>query len=225
MELTKEQILQIDNYISACGIKYYDVRMEIVDHFANLLEQKLENNPDLNFKKEIEDIHKKFSDSGFSRLLKEKTKSVINRFYKQSLSHLITFFKLPKIIISICLFFILNTILNYANDKELFFDIISIGLSICFVIHFTIILCKNSKQKNKFLVLERLGHYNIILLNIYHLFSFWTNYRDLESFLNTTYNSIQLAVFVVILLFFWSAESVFYQNKKLVKEQYPNILV
>jgi hypothetical protein len=56
MELTKEQLLQIDNYIYSCGIKFYDVRTEIVDHFANILEQKLDKNPDLNFKKEIENI-------------------------------------------------------------------------------------------------------------------------------------------------------------------------
>ena len=56
MELTKEQLLQIDNYIFVCGIEYYDVRTEIVDHFANILEQKLDENPSLNFKKEIQTI-------------------------------------------------------------------------------------------------------------------------------------------------------------------------
>lgn len=50
MELTKEQLLQIDNYIFSCGIKFYDLRAEIVDHFANVLEQSLEENPTLNFK-------------------------------------------------------------------------------------------------------------------------------------------------------------------------------
>ena len=41
-------ILQIDNYIFSCGIKYYDVRSEIIDHFANILEEKLDENPNLN---------------------------------------------------------------------------------------------------------------------------------------------------------------------------------
>ena len=100
MELTKKQLLQIDNYVFVCGIKYYDVRAEIVDHFANILEQKLDENPDLDFKNEIELIHKNFSDSGFSKLLKQKTQSVTNKFIKESLQHLISFFKLPKIIIT-----------------------------------------------------------------------------------------------------------------------------
>ena len=85
MELSKEQLLQIDNYIFVCGVKYHDVRAEIVDHFANILEQKLDENPDLNFKKEIENSHRNFSGRGFSKLLEEKKKSVTRMFYKQSL--------------------------------------------------------------------------------------------------------------------------------------------
>ena len=105
MELSKEQLLQIDNYIFSCGIKFYDVRAEIVDHFANILEEKLAKNPTLDFKKEIINIHRNFSNAGFKKLLKEKQKSVSKKFYKQSLKHLSTFFKLPKIIITIALFY------------------------------------------------------------------------------------------------------------------------
>ncbi len=107
MEITKEQLLQIDNYIYVCGIQFYDVRTEIVDHFATILEQKLDKNPDLDFKQEIINIHKNFSDSGFQNLLKEKTRSVTKKFYKQSLQHLLTFFKFPKIILIAFLFLIL----------------------------------------------------------------------------------------------------------------------
>jgi len=46
MEITIEQLSQIDNYIFVCGIEYYDVRTEIVDHFATILEQKLDKNPE-----------------------------------------------------------------------------------------------------------------------------------------------------------------------------------
>ncbi|WP_226789149.1 hypothetical protein [Polaribacter reichenbachii] len=121
MELTKEQLLQIDNYIFSCGIKYYDVRTEIIDHFANILEEKLAKNSDLNFKEEIINIHRNFSNRGFNKLLEEKTKSVNKKFYKNSLKHLISFFNLPKIIITISLFYVLFLIMNLFEDKENFF--------------------------------------------------------------------------------------------------------
>ncbi|WNW01297.1 hypothetical protein RRF68_09855 [Tenacibaculum sp. HL-MS23] len=37
MELTNLQIQEIDNYITVCGIKYYDVKTEIIDHFASII--------------------------------------------------------------------------------------------------------------------------------------------------------------------------------------------
>ncbi|WP_299666968.1 hypothetical protein [uncultured Polaribacter sp.] len=123
IELTKEQLLQIDNYMYVCGIQYYDVRTEIVDHFANILEQKLAKNPDLNFKREIENIHRNFSDRGFSKLLKEKTKSVQKKFYKASFKHFITFFKLPKIKISVGLFYGLYVLMNWFVVKDDFFGL------------------------------------------------------------------------------------------------------
>ncbi len=121
MDLSKEQLLQIDNYIFVCGIQFCDVRTEVVDHFANILEQKLEENPALNFKHEIINIHKNFSDNSFKKLLEEKTKSVTKKFYKQSFKHFITFFKLPKIIISVALFYGLYLLMNKFEDKEFFF--------------------------------------------------------------------------------------------------------
>ena len=225
MELTKQQLLQIDNYIYVCGIKYYDVRTEIVDHFANILEQKLDKNPNLNLKKEIVNIHRNFSGRGFSKLLKQKTKSVTKKFYKQSLKHLITFFTLPKILITVVLFFVLLQVMNLFENKEHFF-MLTVGFGYLLVTLIFIKIYFNKKQKKEyFLTLDK----NISFLQTFNfgviLFSTFTQFRLSGSFLNTTHNNIQLVVFVLFILFYWSAQHVYYQNKKLVKEQYPNILV
>ncbi|UAM97663.1 hypothetical protein K8354_15370 [Polaribacter litorisediminis] len=225
MELTKEQLLQIHNYIYVCGIKHYDVRTEIVDHFANILEPKLDENPDLHFKKEIENIHRNFSDRGFSKLLEEKTKSVTKKFYKQSLHHLTTFFKLPKIIITVGLFFVLFQIMSLFKDTKTFFDVLITILIFSYLLNISVIFYRKKNKKESFLVLDKSNHFNVVALNLYQLFHLGNSFRSKESFLNADYNNIQLAIFVMILLFFWSGEYVYYQNKKLVKEQYPNIIV
>lgn len=223
MKLSKEQILQIDNYIYVSGIKYYDVRMEIVDHFANILEKKLDENPNLNFKREIESIHKNFSDSGFSKLLKEKTKLVTKKFFKQSLNHFITFFKLPKIIVSVLLFFCLKYLMGFFEDINNFFLIllvISVVLSISIVIK---PFWKDSRIE-KFLTLDLTIHF----FQIFHFFvvilqSF--NSRSLESLNNKTHNYLLIISYVLLFIFYWSGMHVNQKNKKLVKEQYPNVLV
>jgi len=225
MELTKEQLLEIDNYIFSCGIKYYDVRTEILDHFANILEEKLNENSKLDFKKEIINIHRNFSDRDFSKLLKEKTKSVHKKFYKQSFKHLITFFKLPKIIVTGVLFYVLFLLMNFFEDKENFFFVMN-GLNILLVVRIFYQSWKTKKQQNqRFLVLNKTNNFLQMINFIFICFNSITNFRSEESFLNPTHNNIQLGVFVLFFLFYWSGEFVFHQNKKLVKKHYSNVIV
>tara|TARA_R110001606_G_scaffold100748_1_gene221385 strand:- start:104 stop:760 length:657 start_codon:yes stop_codon:yes gene_type:complete len=218
MELTKEQILQIDTYVVVCGIKYYDVRAEIVDHFANILEQKLDDNPNLDFKKEIENIHKSFSDKGFSRLLEEKTKSVTKNFYKDSLKHLISFFKLPKIIITVFLFFLLLQIQSFFNEAQNFFKCLYyFSIILMFVIIFKASI---RSKKEKFLSLSMtLGFYNVYYVFVICLQTGFG--RSAESIANSTHNTIYIASYTLLFLFFWSGEYVYQQNKKTVNQQYP----
>lgn len=44
MKLTKEQIQYIDDYLLRSGVTYWDVRMEILDHFILAIEEKMELN-------------------------------------------------------------------------------------------------------------------------------------------------------------------------------------
>ena len=224
MELTKEQLLQIDNYIFSCGIKFIDIRAEIVDHFANILEQKLEENPTLNFKQETINIHKNFSENGFKKLLKEKTKSVQKRFYKASLKHLITFFRFPKIIVFGGFFYFLILIMNLVEDKEVFFSILSF---ILLFLGFRLLFNVNMRNSNKqtFLVLNMtLNFFNSFYLLVM-IFNFSASHRIIGSFFNFTDNYIYLGIFTLLILFYWSGEYVYYQNKKEVIKQYPNLVV
>ncbi len=224
MELTKEQILQIDNYLKICGIKFYDVKAEIVDHFANILEQKLDKNPNLDFKKEIENIHKDFSDHGFQKLLEEKTKAVKKRFYKQSFKYLITFFKLPKIILTFIVFFALYSVMNFLDDKEIFFAILSfilifLGLRLLFNVNM------RDTKKETFLSLNTTMDFFNAFYFCVMIFNFFTRNRSDESYLSTTNNNLELGVFMLLILFYWSGEDVYYQTKKTVKKQYPNVII
>jgi hypothetical protein len=224
MELTKEQLLQIDNYISFYGIKFYDVKAEIVDHFASVLEQKLDKNSDLDFKQEIKNIHSNFSDKDFHKLLKEKTNAVKKQFYKQSLQHLVSFFKLPKIISTFVLIAVLFFAMNSIVDKDTFFGVLSF---ILIFLGFRLLFNVNMRdsQKESFLVLNMtMPFFNVFYLLVM-IFNFFTRSRTDQSFLSATFNAIELIVFILLLLFYWSGEYVYYQNKKMIKEQYPTVIV
>ncbi|WP_170063268.1 hypothetical protein [Polaribacter porphyrae] len=47
MEITKEQIQQVENYLDKKGLHYVDVRLEILDHI--ILDIEAEMNQETNF--------------------------------------------------------------------------------------------------------------------------------------------------------------------------------
>ena len=225
MKLTKEQILEIENYINACGIKWYDVKMELVDHFATSLENKLEGNPDLDFKQTIVNEHKNFSDRGFKKLLNTKTKAVEKQFYKQVFTHLKSFFNLPKIFISASVFYALVLIMNQFSNKENFFMGLTFIVFAIVVISLVRIVIEKKSKKVPFLILNNTTLFLQLSNGLMIVFSNITNFRTEDSFNNSTYNYIQLAIFVLLMLFYWCAEYVFFMNKKYVKTNYPEIAI
>lgn len=225
MELTKEQIQEIDTYVSSCGVKYYDVKAEIVDHFATVLELQLEESPKLNFKQEIINVHRKFSDRGFYNLLERKTKAVHKKFYRSSLKHLLSFFKLPKVIVSIALFLGLKEVMKLFTDKEDFFQLLSgIGILIVFAIYIKE-FSRRRKQKESFLALQKNDSFLQVINMMSVLFNSSITFRSNSGFENELYNSIHIGVFILFMLFYFSGEYVFRQNKKMILEQYPNVIV
>ena len=222
MELTKEQLLYLHNYIHVSGIKYYDVRTELVDHFANILEGRLEENPTLDFKKEVEIIHINFSDRGFNKLLKQKTKSVTIKFFKQSLHHLLSFFKIPKVLIMALLFIVLyKAQFLFSNIENFFLSLFLFSVLLMIVSAYRAM--KRKKQEHFLSLSLTLG-----FMQVYHILVMMLQFsysRSLESLANTKHNTIFIGCFTLLFLFFWSGEYVYEQNKLIVKKQYPNILV
>ena len=225
MELTKKQIQEIDNYITVCGIKYFDVKTEIVDHFASILELRLDENPDLDFKEAIIEEHKKFSDRGFKKLLATKTKTTHNRFVKQTIINFKSFFKLPKIIIIICCYLLLYKMVPYFNDIKTFFMVLTVfGFILILQLGIRIVISYKQK-KERFLALNRMTLFYQIASNMFILFNCILSFRTDKSFLNNGYNNIHLGVFVLILLLYWSMEYVYQQNRKQIKKQYSNVFI
>lgn len=220
MELTNEQLFQIENYLKICGVKYEDVKKELLDHFASILEHKLQENPKLDFQEELQNIHKSFGEKGFKDLLDEKTTSVTKKFYKQSWLELQSFFTIPKITISSFLFLGLWQLMNFTDNKQNFFNILSgilifLGFRLLFLVNI-----RNSKKDN-FLSLDiTMSFFNSFYVGVM-IFNFLVRFEK-EAFLNQWYIYMLLIAFFLLILFYWCGEYVYFQNKKKVKQHYPN---
>ncbi|RZK42049.1 MAG: hypothetical protein EOO90_09045 [Pedobacter sp.] len=65
MTLDQNQIAEIKSLITRKGVKYLDVQMEIIDHTASAVEERLNANPDLSFEQALKQTHASFGIFGF----------------------------------------------------------------------------------------------------------------------------------------------------------------
>lgn len=106
--LTAEQIETLRKFCQEKGVPYYDLQMELVDHFATEIEEELKNNPADIFQSTLDIIYKKFGKSGFNSIVAAKEESVAQEYEECHQNYFWSFFTLPKIILTVligsCLF-------------------------------------------------------------------------------------------------------------------------
>ena len=185
MKLTAENIQFIDNYLKNSEVIYYDIRMEMLDHVATAVEQKMEAE-NLDFY----DAFKSYMVVNKKEILKG------NKFWsiysKDTILNFLKFLLHPiMILIGVSFYFFYKNIqvTNYFSEeftiRNLFF-VIMIFLAFLQLIYFHLIL------KQRFFVLEKLGG----LLNIiYYLQMFLMNQHNDE-----TPSILTLTIFSYILI-------------------------
>jgi len=66
MILSQDQLCQIKDLIAQRGFKEVDIQMEILDHVASSVEDRMEENPLLSFDAAVSETHQSFGIMGFS---------------------------------------------------------------------------------------------------------------------------------------------------------------
>lgn len=102
-KLTTSEIDYLFTFIEQRDVKYYDVQMELVDHFATAIEQRWENNPSLTFDEALRLEHKQFNKHDFNRIIEEKESALKNKYVRLQWKYVLEYFKLPKILMTIAL--------------------------------------------------------------------------------------------------------------------------
>ncbi len=148
MKLTKGQIQELYKFTEKHFVEWYDVQTELVDHLANGIEEQWQNNEALPFDEALKNEFKKFGIMGFSEVVEQKT-NALNKYYrKQVWKHFIDYFKLPKIIFTLAVFWSLFKLLSVVEDKIYVTLPIVLILMTVFIYHL-VKSQKNIKQKKK----------------------------------------------------------------------------
>lgn len=126
MELTKEQIEYIDNRLKNEGVKYWDIRIELLDHIVTEVEYRLDLGND--FKKAVQNAMVNSGWNGSFEKLTRKRLFGINRIVrKQFFDEFLNIFKSKEKFI--CAF--LLTMLFFFSYQNLSFSMLK---KLCFII-------------------------------------------------------------------------------------------
>lgn len=101
--LSDEQILELYAYCNRKSIGYYDLQVEIVDHMANAIKEKMLANPAMEFKQALEEVHISFGSFGLREIVAEKSKAMQRRYGKMRRQIFGSYFTLPRITFTLLL--------------------------------------------------------------------------------------------------------------------------
>lgn len=131
MKLSTEQIEQLYTFTQQHYVEWYDLQSELVDHLANAIETEWQQNPKLTFEEILNAEFKKFGIFGFMDVVEERQKFLHKKYAKLIWRYYKEFFKLPKIILTLAIIYVLFlTSKVFPNPKYFFLGILVIGIAI-----------------------------------------------------------------------------------------------
>ena len=205
MKLNSLQIERLYQFTRQHYVEWYDLQTELVDHLANAIEKQWQQNPKLSFEDALQIEFKKFGVFGFMDVVEKRQKALGKKYNKIIWSHFKEFFTVPKIVIT----FSLIIGLFYTLKFILFYELITIGLTLAFIaLLITMIYAykkrKERKQKTgKVWLFEEMisgyGSFNVVFTLPIHLFNSITNF---DKTIPNDYFLFGFSFFVVVLFLF-----------------------
>jgi hypothetical protein len=131
MKLNEKQIADLMLFTKKHLVEYYDVQLELVDHLANDIEHVWQEYPKLTFDEAKQKAFKKFGIFGFQDVVEKKQKAMRKHYWKMFGEIFISFFKIPKILMTLSLVMGFYLIIANISFSEL---IVSISFIIILVL-------------------------------------------------------------------------------------------
>lgn len=121
--LTKEQIDQLFLFCEKHFVRFYDVQVELVDHLANAIEEKMAADENLSFEAALSSVHAGFGPLGFAGFVNSKSGLVYQKYYRIKNRYLKSFFTLPKIALTFCMIVVLSLVPQVLQGEALLYFI------------------------------------------------------------------------------------------------------
>ena len=227
MKLIASQIDHLYTFTRKHYVYFYDVQSELVDHLANDIESIWQETPNLSFEEARDKSFKKFGIFGFMDVIDAKQKQMNKRYWKIILRFAKEWFSIPKIVVTVSIFFTFFMLLQIQFSEYIFLATLLILITLEMRIVY-----KTRKQhkvkvveKDKIFLLESMigdtkngntGFTFMNLFNIIHLTNF--NFSALHIYWVLV---ISIVLTLLCILFYVSNYIIPQKAEELLIETYP----
>jgi len=98
--LSEEQILRLYIFTREHFVEHYDLQTELVDHLANAIEAKWQEQPEVDFENALQQEFKKFGIFGFMDVVETRQLALRKRYNKLIWRYFKEYLTLPKILLT-----------------------------------------------------------------------------------------------------------------------------
>ena len=92
MVLTEEQLQKIRIYLGEIGFKYIDIQLELLDHVASAVEERMTKNFALTFQDAVNQTQASFGKAGFTKIERSIVKGLSKKYRKLFFQRFWSFF-------------------------------------------------------------------------------------------------------------------------------------
>lgn len=119
--LSSEQIQAIYDFTRKKYVKYYDVQLEIVDHVASKIEERMMEDDTLTFEMALHEVYKSFGIFGFTKMA-QSIHGVHHKMWQKRLrSFVLEYLTLPKLMITLAIVWGFHTIFSFVPSIDIEF--------------------------------------------------------------------------------------------------------
>lgn len=226
--LTTEQVDQLFIFCRKRNVEYYDVQVELVDHLANAIEDKMAAQPTISFEEALKQVYKSFGSAGFAPLVKEKQKAarkynnkVLWRLFKEQ-------WRWPKFFVGSTIFAILYMVLQWENEAAVRILVISgvVIVTIAMMISGISLRRLQRKTGKKFLLVNIAGIGNLVFLplNCFNLLNPWLSHSpEWMQNIDTIGSLLFCTIFTLYIVLAIASCQAVHHVGNVLKKSYPGV--
>lgn len=221
-ELTPLQIEKLFEFCSKHFVRFYDLQVELVDHLANAIEEKMDKQKNISFESALEEVHKSFGYKGFAGFVEARASALYQQNKKLRWKLFLEYFTFPKIAFTTFLIICFITIGTLVPKNQL--GNVSAVITVLFILLELIVAFRSHRlfkkvTKNLLLISSRHNQSILSFIAVQFLIQY-LHFSDINelTILNYSFFSFTIGLMIITTLSYYEL------CKKLLRisyEQYP----